>query len=72
LKHYLSTIRNADLILVLEDGAIVERGTHNDLVARGGRYAALVHSQDEPFAVGHQPSSAATGAASATASGERA
>jgi hypothetical protein len=72
LTHYLSTIRNADLILVLEDGAIVERGTHNDPVARGRRSTALVHSQDEPLAVGHQPSGAATVAASALASGERA
>ena len=72
MKHSLSTIRNADLILVLENGAIVERGTHNDLVARGGRSAALLHSQDEPLAVGHQPSGAATVAASTLASGERA
>src|SRR6185503_6340797 len=45
IAHRLSTVRNADLILVLDNGAIVERGTHDHLVAQGGLYAALVHSQ---------------------------
>jgi hypothetical protein len=49
----------ADLILVLEDGAVVARGTHHNLVADGGRYAALVYRQDVPRAVGSQPSGAA-------------
>ena len=42
IAHRLSTIRDADLILVLDHGQIAERGTHAELVARSGRYAALV------------------------------
>jgi ATP-binding cassette subfamily B protein len=41
VAHRLSTIRHADLVLVLDQGRIVERGTHAGLVAAGGRYSAL-------------------------------
>jgi len=44
VAHRLSTIRNADLVLVLDHGRIIERGTHANLLAAGGRYAAL-HQQ---------------------------
>jgi ATP-binding cassette subfamily C protein len=45
IAHRLSTVRAADLILVVEDGRVVERGTHPDLLARGGRYAELYETQ---------------------------
>jgi ATP-binding cassette subfamily B protein len=45
IAHRLSTIRDADLILVMEDGAIVEQGTHDELLERGGAYAALYAAQ---------------------------
>ncbi|OLF14894.1 ABC transporter [Actinophytocola xanthii] len=45
IAHRLSTVRAADLILVVEDGRIVERGTHADLLAAGGRYEELYRTQ---------------------------
>jgi ABC-type multidrug transport system fused ATPase/permease subunit len=45
IAHRLSTVRAADLILVVEDGRIVERGTHRQLIARRGRYAELYETQ---------------------------
>jgi ABC-type bacteriocin/lantibiotic exporter with double-glycine peptidase domain len=45
VAHRLSTIRNADLILVMDEGRILERGTHRELAATGGVYAELIAQQ---------------------------
>jgi ATP-binding cassette subfamily B protein len=46
IAHRLSTVRDADQILVLEKGSIVERGTHDELVTKGGLYSELYNRQD--------------------------
>jgi ATP-binding cassette, subfamily B, bacterial len=51
IAHRLSTVRDADQILVFDSGEIVERGTHDELLAKGGRYARLVardHGLERP------------------------
>jgi ATP-binding cassette, subfamily B, multidrug efflux pump len=45
IAHRLSTVRNADLVLVIEEGEIVERGTHTELMSKGGLYADLYNRQ---------------------------
>lgn len=51
VAHRLSTIREADIILVLRDGKIIESGTHDALLARNGFYAKLYNSQFEGIAI---------------------
>ncbi len=51
IAHRLSTVRSADLVLVLDAGRIVESGTHDQLLAAGGLYAELYRTQFEPQAV---------------------
>ena len=52
IAHRLSTVREADLLLVIDGGQIVERGTHDDLIASGGLYSELYRTQ---FAVADSP-----------------
>lgn len=58
IAHRLSTVRAADLILVIEEGRVAERGTHSELLAAGGRYEELYRTQFEsPAANGPRPES---------------
>ena len=46
ITHRLGSLRHADRILVMDQGALVEQGTHDDLLALGGRYATLYQPQE--------------------------
>lgn len=45
IAHRLSTIQNADLICVVQNGSIIESGTHTDLLAKNGAYTKLFNAQ---------------------------
>ncbi|MGE5137774.1 MAG: peptidase domain-containing ABC transporter [Gemmatimonadota bacterium] len=60
IAHRLSTLRNADLILVMADGTIAEAGTHAELLALGGVYQSLVRAQTAADAVPAAPAAAVT------------
>jgi len=55
IAHRLSTVQRADLILVMEDGRVIERGTHVELMASGGSYRAMVQRQAESHGVPDEP-----------------
>jgi ABC-type multidrug transport system fused ATPase/permease subunit len=54
ISHRFSTVRHADRICVLENGRVVEHGTHDELMARGGRYHTMFQLQASRFGEGEE------------------
>jgi ABC-type bacteriocin/lantibiotic exporter with double-glycine peptidase domain len=55
VAHRLSTVRNADLIVVMDKGKIIEQGTHTQLLAKGGLYTKLIQASQNPTENAHDP-----------------
>lgn len=47
IAHRLKTVRNADLIIVMDQGRVVQRGSHDELMAKGGAYADFVNLREQ-------------------------
>lgn len=75
ISHRLSTVREADLIVVLDDGVVVESGTHEELITRNGRYAELFLRQAAGYRttgpVGRSDSAGSAGSAGASSAVSR-
>ena len=63
ISHRFSTVRMADRIYVIDEGRILESGSHAELMRQGGRYASLFHLQAAPYREGHASSPAPHGGA---------
>lgn len=70
VAHRLSTVMDADVIVVLSDGAIAETGSHGDLIARGGMYAELWSRQQASASVDDLAAAARAGAGGAHPAGD--
>jgi ATP-binding cassette subfamily B protein len=54
IAHRLGTIRSADRIYLLDNGSVAEEGTHEELLALGGKYAEMFHRQAQSYAASEQ------------------
>ncbi|HEY0970754.1 MAG TPA: ABC transporter ATP-binding protein [Gemmatimonadales bacterium] len=70
-SHRVSAVRDATLVIVLDEGRIVERGTHDELIALGGRYWALLRRQQLEESIEEEPETASAAPPGDGAGGER-
>jgi len=61
ISHRFSTVRMANHIVVLDDGTVAEEGSHDELMALGGKYAAMFTAQAERYVDGAQPGTEGSG-----------